>query len=77
MPIVATAVPNSPPAASPSIMMPLARPIMKLETSAMTIVITGITVDSMPTERPMMMFVAGPVRDASAIVCTGRYRCSV
>ena len=53
-------------------MIPLARPSMKLATSAITIVITGSTVDSMPTARPVMMFVAGPVREASAIVCTGR-----
>ena len=72
IPIVATAVPKRPPAGAPSIMIPLARPTMKLDTSAIAIVNTGSTVDSMPTESPMMMFVAGPVCEASAIESTGR-----
>src|SRR4030081_74812 len=41
---------------------------------AMPIVITGITVDSIPTARPAMMFVAGPVWLASAMLSTGRER---
>jgi hypothetical protein len=53
-------------------MMPLLRPSMKLDTSAIAIVNTGSTVDSMPTDKPMMMFVAGPVCDASAMDSTGR-----
>ena len=32
----------------------------------------GSAVVSKPTAMPEMMFVAGPVRDASAISCTGR-----
>ncbi len=32
---------------------------------------------SMPTAKPLMMFVAGPVSDALAIDCTGRKRVSV
>ena len=39
---------------------------------AMPIVITGSTVDSMPTASPAMMFVAGPVWLASAMLSTGR-----
>jgi hypothetical protein len=38
----------------------------------MATVNTGSTVDSMPTARPAMMFVAGPVWLASAIESTGR-----
>ena len=33
---------------------------------------TGMAVDSMPTARPAMMLVAGPVVEAWAIDCTGR-----
>ena len=32
---------------------------------------TGSTADRMPTARPAMMFVAGPVREASAILRIG------
>ena len=32
---------------------------------------------SRPTLMPEMMLVAGPVSEASAIDCTGRYFCSV
>ena len=39
--------------------------------SATMIAITGIAVLSMAIERPVMMFVAGPVVDASAISFTG------
>ena len=39
---------------------------------AAPIVITGSTVDSMPTARPAMILVAGPVWLASAMLSTGR-----
>ena len=38
---------------------------------------TGASVHSRPTAMPAMMFVAGPVWDASAISRTGRYLYSV
>jgi hypothetical protein len=38
---------------------------------------TGRPVHSKPTAMPLMMFVAGPVREASAIDRTGRYLYSV
>ncbi len=38
---------------------------------------TGIQVDSRPTANPVMMFVAGPVCEASAIDLTGLYLYSV
>ena len=37
----------------------------------------GYPVDSIPMEIPAMMFVAGPVWEASAMNFTGRYRDSV
>ena len=37
----------------------------------------GIHTHSRPTPTPAMMLVAGPVFDASAIDCTGRYWYSV
>ena len=44
---------------------------------AIDTMITGRSVDSRPTAMPEMMFVAGPVIDASAISFTGRYLYSV
>ena len=41
-------------------------------TSARPMEIAVSAVVSKPTAVPMMMFVAGPVLDASAISCTGR-----
>ena len=38
---------------------------------------TGARVHSKPTAMPVMMLVAGPVWEASAISRTGRYRYSV
>ncbi len=43
--------------------------------TAMTM--TGRAVDSQATANPVMMLVAGPVSDASAIERTGRYLYSV
>ena len=41
--------------------------------------ISGSAVDPSPTARPVMMFVAAPVSEASAILCTGlpEVKCSV
>jgi len=44
---------------------------------AAEITITGSPVHSKPTASPLMMLVAGPVRLASAMERTGRYRYSV
>ncbi len=38
---------------------------------------TGMAVHSKPTEKPVMMVVAGPVLQLSAIESTGRYLYSV
>jgi len=38
---------------------------------------TGMAGVSMPTAMPEMMLVAGPVSEASAMDCTGRYLLSV
>ena len=44
---------------------------------ASEIAMTGISVHSKPTAMPVMMLVAGPVCEASAISRTGRNRYSV
>ena len=78
MPIVATAVPKMPPTLTPfSLTMPARSPSQWLTNSAMTIVIAVTAVVSKPTAVPAMMFVAGPVFDASAISRTGRYEPAV
>ena len=79
MPIVATAVPKMPPTSTPSALISSAwEPSQWLAMSAMPIVIAVTKVVSKPTAVPLMMFVAGPVFDASAISRTGRKsrRCS-
>ena len=74
MPIVATAVPKMPPTLRPSAVDagPAWAPSQWLANSAMPIVMAVTTVVSKPTAVPLMMFVAGPVLDASAISRTGR-----
>ena len=73
MPIVATAVPKMPPTLTPSsLTMPARAPSQWLANSAMPIVIAVTAVVSKPTATPEMMFVAGPVLEASAISWTGR-----
>ena len=73
MPIVATAVPKMPPTSLPSALrMCASEPSQWLANRAMPIVIAVTKVVSKPTATPEMMFVAGPVRDASAISRTGR-----
>ena len=73
MPIVATAVPKMPPTLRPSSpMRPAWSPSQKLAKRAMLIVTAVTSVVSKPTAVPLMMFVAGPVLDASAISRTGR-----
>ena len=73
MPIVATAVPKMPPTLRPSADTRLAwSPSQWLTNRAMPIVIAVTAVVSKPTAVPEMMFVAGPVLDASAISRTGR-----
>jgi hypothetical protein len=73
MPIVATAVPKIPPTLSPFWLISSAwAPSAKLANSAMAIVMAVTAVVSKPTAVPLMMFVAGPVRLASAISRTGR-----
>ena len=73
MPIVATAVPKIPPTFRPSADRRLAwSPSQWLANSAMLIVIAVTAVVSKPTAVPAMIFVAGPVLDASAISRTGR-----
>ncbi len=47
-------------------------PSQKLANSAMAIVTAVTSVVSKPTAVPLMMLVAGPVLDASAISRTGR-----
>ena len=68
MPIVATAVPKTPPTAP----RPEWAPSQLLTSRAMPIVIAVTPVVSKPTDMPLMMLVAGPVLDASAISLTGR-----
>ena len=73
IPIVATAVPKMPPTLSPlALTSPACSPSQWLAKSAMPIEIAVRKVVSNPTAVPLMMFVAGPVRDASAISRTGR-----
>ena len=67
IPIVATAVPNS-----PECTRPLAAPILYEAMIAAPIVNVGSAVHSRATAKPAMMFVAGPVTDARAIDLTGR-----
>ena len=52
-------------------------PSQWLAKRAMPIVIAVTAVVSKPTAVPLMMFVAGPVFDASAISRTGRYEPAV
>ena len=74
MPIVATAVPKMPPTFVPSALVrPACSPSQWLARRAMAIAMAVTAVVSKPTETPLMMFVAGPVFDASAISRTGRY----
>ena len=73
MPIVATAVPKMPPTFLPSALTrPAWSPSQKLTNSAMEIVTAVTRVVSKPTAVPLMMLVAGPVLEASAISRTGR-----
>ena len=73
MPMVATAVPKMPPTSWPSALVRCAWvPRKWLSQRAMPIVIAVTKVVSNPTAVPEMMFVAGPVLDASAISRTGR-----
>ena len=73
MPMVATAVPKMPPTFTPSALSRFAcEPSQWLAISAMPIVIAVTAVVSKPTAVPLMMLVAGPVREASAISRTGR-----
>ena len=73
MPIVATAVPKMPPTFFPSAeTRPPCSPSQWLAMSAAPMVIAVTAVVSKPTAVPLMMFVAGPVIDASAISRTGR-----
>ena len=73
MPIVATAVPKMPPTFRPPASVRFACvPSQWLAKRAMPIDNAVTNVVSKPTATPEMMFVAGPVRDASAISRTGR-----
>jgi hypothetical protein len=73
MPIVATAVPKMAPTLSPFWLINSAcAPSAKLANRAIAMVIAVTAVVSKPTAVPLMMFVAGPVRLASAISRTGR-----
>jgi hypothetical protein len=73
MPIVATAVPNTPPTFWPlALTRPACSPSQCDAMRAMPIAMAVTAVVSKPTAVPLMMFVAGPVRDASAISRTGR-----
>ena len=73
MPIVATAVPKMPPTSLPSgVRRPACSPSQCEAMRAMPIVMAVTKVVSKPTAVPLMMFVAGPVFDASAISRTGR-----
>ena len=68
MPMVATAVPKTPPT-EPS---PECAPSQLLARRARPIVMAVTAVVSKPTDMPAMMLVAGPVLEASAISRTGR-----
>ena len=73
MPMVATAVPKMPPTSLPAALVSCAcEPSQCDARSAMPIVIAVTAVVSKPTAVPLMMLVAGPVLDASAISRTGR-----
>ena len=75
--LVATAVPNTPAESAPDISSPRSStpfaPNQNELPSATAIVRIGMAVFSNPMASPAMMFVAGPVRDASTISLTGRY----
>ena len=74
MPIVATAVPKTPPTLLPArLTRPACSPSQWLTKSAMTMTMAVTNVVSKPTAMPEMMFVAGPVLTASAISFTGRH----
>mmetsp|Transcript_5515 Transcript_5515/g.13971 ORF Transcript_5515/g.13971 Transcript_5515/m.13971 type:complete len:213 (-) Transcript_5515:1439-2077(-) len=75
MPIVATAVPNSPPVGSPvaTSVSPAVCPTQYAEMMAAEMTSTGAAVDSMPTPTPAIMLVPCPVVLASAIMRTGLY----
>jgi hypothetical protein len=78
MPMVATAVPKMPPTLWPSLAIrPDCSPSQWLANSARPIVMAVTKVVSKPTAVPEMMFVAGPVFEASAISRTGRYEPAV
>ncbi len=72
MPIVATAVPNTPVEMVLTFVSSACSPRAKEPTSAMPTVMAVTAVVSKPTAVPMMMFVAEPVLLACAISCTGR-----
>ena len=67
MPIVATAVPKTPLLNPGTPAMSAWEPRTKEITSARPMVMAVAAVVSYPTAVPMMMFVAGPVLEASAI----------
>ena len=70
---MATAVPKMPPTSLPAaLVIPACDPSQWLAKRAMPIVMAVTKVVSKPTAVPEMMFVAGPVLDASAISRTGR-----
>jgi hypothetical protein len=72
IPIVATAVPNSPPIGlSSESVKPEASPNVCDTSRAVIIISTGIAVLSMPTANPYMILVAGPVLEALTILYTG------
>jgi len=73
MPMVATAVPKMPPMFLPvASTRPACEPSQLLARSATPIVSAVTRVVSKPTAIPLMMLVAGPVLEASAISRTGR-----
>jgi hypothetical protein len=72
MPIVAIAVPNSPPIFSPcEFTIPDYSPKYYEAINPTEIINIGNPVDSNPTDRPAMTFVAWPVFDAKTILLTG------
>ncbi len=72
IPIVATAVPNTPLLNPGTPAMSALEPRTKDATRAKPMAIAVAAVVSRPTAVPVMMLVAGPVREASAISRTGR-----
>ena len=73
IPMVATAVPKMPVVKSGiAASISACEPRTNEPTRARPMLMAVIAVVSKPTAVPMMMFVAGPVLDASAISLTGR-----